>query len=96
MLFLLACKNDASLPVNDELKKNESVFQDVNADMSLFSLTFNKALVNEDVRIFLKEEALKKFDGDYDILYQNVKNLKLKSGKTFEETLLSGCSSHLM
>jgi hypothetical protein len=32
---------------------------------------------------------LKRFDGDYDILYQNVKNLKLKSGKTFEETLLS-------
>jgi hypothetical protein len=52
MLFLSACKDDASLPVNDALKKNESVFKDVNADMSLFSLTLNKALANEDVRVF--------------------------------------------
>lgn len=33
------------------------------------------------MRIFIKDEALKKFDGDYDILYRNVQN-KIVNGQS--------------
>lgn len=41
----------------------------------------------EDVRAFLKAEALKKFDTNYDILYGKVKD-NLINGKTFREILV--------
>lgn len=54
---------------------------------------FAKALafvLNEyqEVRSFIKNEALKKFDNDYDILYLLIKDEVLSCGLTFEEILL--------
>ncbi|GAB2783346.1 hypothetical protein GCM10027275_29110 [Rhabdobacter roseus] len=37
-----------------------------------------------EVRSFLKAEALKKFDGDYDILYNNVKDIKISGKRLFD------------
>ena len=46
-----------------------------------------KALTKLETRQMIKDEALKKFDGDYDILYANAKTKKLPNGKSLEEDL---------
>jgi len=61
---------------------------------SNLKLDFAKALgsaLNESLplREFLKSEALKMFDRDYDVLYHLVKDEKLSSGETFRNLLLS-------
>ena len=53
---------------------------------------FSSALVkvlgqNEEVRSFIKEEALKQIDFDYDVLYCLIKDKQLKNGVTLEEYL---------
>lgn len=54
-----------------------------------FSKTLAKAVQAEPVlRSFIKTEAAKLFDNDYDVLYQAVKDKKLSSGITLHETLL--------
>ena len=55
-------------------------------------MTFSKALYhallkNESLRTMLKEEALKMFDNDYDVLYHLVKDNILDNGKTFKELM---------
>ncbi len=53
-----------------------------------FALALHQAMIqNEDLREFIKEEALKKFDGDYDVLYNYVKD-KTVGGSTFRQLLL--------
>jgi hypothetical protein len=53
-----------------------------------FGKSLTTALASEPlVRSFLKQEALKMMDGDFDILYALVKDKKLSNGKTFEEAL---------
>lgn len=53
-----------------------------------FGNSLSHALVaDKDLRGFLKQQALKMMDADYDILYALVKNERLANGKTFRETL---------
>lgn len=49
----------------------------------------------QDIREFLKKEAIKKFDGNSDILYNEVKDLHV-SGTTFKEILTSYSSKEDM
>lgn len=54
-----------------------------------FSRVLAKAVNTEPgLRSFIKTEAAKQFDKDYDILYQVVKDKKLNKGHTLHETLL--------
>jgi len=46
-----------------------------------------KAVLDEDVRVLLKAEALKKFDGDYDVLFQMVKDKKTKGNKSLFDAI---------
>jgi hypothetical protein len=41
-----------------------------------------KAVNEEEIRKLIKEEALKKFDGDYDVLFQLVQNKEVKDKKS--------------
>ena len=53
-----------------------------------FAMALHKAMVqNVNLRRFLKEEAIKQFDGDYDILYNYIRDEKI-GDKTFREILL--------
>ncbi len=53
-----------------------------------FALTLHEAMLNsQELRKFLREEALKKFDDDYDILYNYVRDESIGQN-TFRETLL--------
>lgn len=62
--------------------------------MKNFSIALSKAACNHiEVRKLLKSEALKMFDNDYDVLYQNVKDMTLSDLGTFREVLCSYMSS---
>lgn len=53
-----------------------------------FGKSLSIALTRDPIiRGFLKKEAIRMFDGDFDILYSLVKDQRLGTGKTFEETL---------
>jgi len=53
-----------------------------------FGKSLTTALASEPlVRSFLKQEAMKMMDGDFDIVYALVKNERLSNNKTLEQTL---------
>ena len=55
-----------------------------------FGKALATALADEpSLRAFIKTEALKMFDEDYDILYELVKDKKLDNGQTFRSILLN-------
>lgn len=56
--------------------------------MRKFAISLAKSLNNKSVRSFLKTEAGKQFDGDYDILFSNNKTAVLEE-KTFQDVLLT-------
>ena len=58
-----------------------------------FGRVLSKAISDEEVRGVLKEEALKMFDMDYDVLLQLVKDKKLRNGQTFAQRLSSYAES---
>ncbi|MCB0837180.1 MAG: hypothetical protein KDE26_11980 [Bacteroidetes bacterium] len=67
-------KGDVTLPEMDQVT---STLDGLAGGVSL--------LINEsEVREFLKKEALKQFDGDYNVLYQHIKNHEFSDGKSFE------------
>lgn len=58
------------------------------SDFDTFSKILSKAVSNNsDLRAFIKEEALKMTDNDYDVFYPLVKNKKVTADKTFKEVL---------
>lgn len=56
-----------------------SIKMDENGQLKMkFAESLAKALfANKDLRRLVKEEALKKFDKDYDVIYQLVKNKRI-------------------
>lgn len=57
-------------------------------DYDDFAIILSKAVYNEpDLRIFLREEALKQFDKDYDVFYPFVKDISVDGERTFREIL---------
>lgn len=61
---------------------------DLNSLKSEFSFALARVLnESEGVRKLIKEEAIKQFDYDYDVLYMLVKDKKLSGGGTLEEFL---------
>lgn len=57
-----------------------------------FAKILSKAVSNDvELRKFLKEEATKQFDNDYDVFYPLTKDKIVANGKTFRDILLSYC-----
>ena len=89
MFFLLfSCQKDEIIVNNDALVFSNQLTQrssidevnKMNRSMERFALLLAKTLDNRNVRASLKEEALKKFDGDFDILYQKFASKQLNEG----------------
>lgn len=80
LLFSSSCKK--SFTSEDQTVTLESA-----DDMTYVSKVFARALEDKEIRDFIKEEALKKFNNDYDVLYQFVKDNKLNNGETFSSAL---------
>lgn len=59
-----------------------------------FAKILSKAVSGSvEVRCFLKDEALKQFDNDYDVFYPYVKDKVVQGSQTFRDILLSYCDS---
>jgi hypothetical protein len=75
VLFFQSCVNE---PVDVGEPKSEVVNLDLKKDTKLketFGFAFSKALKeSKPLRDFIKAEALKQVTGDYDVVYQSVKN----------------------
>ncbi|MET3129626.1 hypothetical protein ABID42_004752 [Arcicella rosea] len=85
--LLYSCdKNDSFAP--EEKSIEPVLIEQVDYDPKLEAVA--KALAasmgEESVRTLIKTEALKKFDGDYDVLYQNIGE-KAVSGKSFSSII---------
>ena len=84
-LVLLSCTKQDSSFTNQANNKE--------AYLERFAIILSKAAFeNEDLRHFLKEQALKQFDMDYDVFYPLVKNTEVSDGESFRSCLLNYCS----
>jgi hypothetical protein len=64
------------------MKSSNASYQQINDAIEDVAIIIAKSLEDKEFREFLKAEALKKFDGDYDILYSLVKEKISGNGKT--------------
>ncbi len=92
---LFACTNEID-EMSSSSKNNQPVVEsakmDVNEAQKEFAKLLSKVVYNDiDIRRFLKDEAVRQFDKDYDVFYPLVKNKIVSKDKTFREILLSYC-----
>lgn len=96
-LAFAACTNDDAVSLETELQTNiqnkvELMAED--AAQEAFAKILSKAVYNDlSVREFIKSEAIKQFDNDYDILYAFVKDKYVAPGYTFRDALLKNCNN---
>lgn len=84
----MSCEND-KFDNQSSLKEQESNIGDVSYLKSKFSSALAKVLnESKGARELIKEEALKQFDYDYDILYMLVKDKKIVADETLEGLIL--------
>ncbi len=81
-------QNQNQFPSDAELNLDESdkVLDEVAKNLAV-------SLAQEEFRSFIKTEALRKFDGDYNILYSQIKNSKV-AGKNFRSFVQAGDGSN--
>ncbi|UCJ08131.1 hypothetical protein KTO58_02825 [Chitinophaga pendula] len=84
--LFFSCKKNAEKEVGPELNTTLTAEQN-NQDKTVFARTFARALSNPEVRSLLKQEALKQFDHDYDVLYDVARELTTASGKSLHELI---------
>lgn len=84
LIAAMSCsKSEIALPETETINVTEATRE--------FSQILSKALSSEpEMRDFIKTEALKQFDKDYDVFYPWVKDIEIaNTGKTFKEVLLT-------
>ena len=100
-LILLGCSDTMTEPPSTEarppfekglssLSTKEVNPESVNDALETLAMALARALTERDVRIKLKEEVGKKFDGDYDVLFKNIADFRFTDGATFREKLAKG------
>ncbi len=93
LILLTAITLDSCTKSAESTDCRESIFSTSDA-LSQFASILSKAVAdNSDLRGFIKDEALKQFDNDYDVFYPYVKSKEVVDGVTFRELLLKYCSS---
>ncbi|MFT4800799.1 MAG: hypothetical protein ACI9D4_001992 [Polaribacter sp.] len=95
-MFLNSCQNEDYNSLNQSLntvsEKPEISFESINFNENgklklKFAEAFSNALIaNKDLRRLVKEEALKQFEKDYDVLYALVKNKSLTPTEYLEKS----------
>ncbi|SEL32076.1 hypothetical protein [Parapedobacter koreensis] len=72
------------------IDNNNQTDVDLNSDYyanTLFGKALAKALNNKEIREIIKEESLKKFDKDHDVLVQKIKDYKLSTNEAFLDAI---------
>lgn len=62
-----------------------------------FAIVLSKVVRrSQSLRLFLKENAQKQFDNNYDVFYPYVKNSEVEAGKTFRQLMVENSSEETM
>ncbi len=103
--LLINCSKENDLSQNKSMQKsnyNQNEFEQIidndtrfdiekaNQALENLSVALAIALKDQELRCEIKQEALKKFDGDYEMLYSNIKNKIFKREKTLLDILAEG------
>ncbi|MCT4285926.1 hypothetical protein CMU66_16795 [Elizabethkingia anophelis] len=84
---IIACREESLSNRDAQLQAQQNLLDVKSVYKQEFSIALAKALAsNADLRDFIKKEALKKFDNDYDVLYQMVKD-RMVGGKIFKDII---------
>lgn len=87
VLFFASCDRDLQ-PDQNAGARDEAFDLGNNETVKIeFSKALAQALNEVEIRVFLKENSLKQYDGDYDVLYSMVKDVVLPSGRTFGQVV---------
>lgn len=81
----VACKKEVS---DEVIPKTDNISSFVKAQTSFAKLLALAIKSDADLRNFIKQESLKQFDKDYDVLYQIVKDTEINNGETLRSKLL--------
>lgn len=93
-LIFLSCKKESAQVPEKEIKSLNSYATEINDAQTKFAILLAKALKSDPaLRGFIKEESLKQFDNDYDILYQMVKDKKINGQESLHEKLVKVATS---
>lgn len=80
--------------------KNENLLekpQEVSTSLERFSILLSKAVYSEpSLRNFIKDEALKRKDYDFDVFYPLIKNEVIDGERTFQEILEEYDTSNIL
>ncbi len=87
ILMLGACSNDTLKEVNPRLTESNTKLESLKLDFGI-SLMSSFAQ-SQKLRQIIKNESLKKMNGDYDVLYALIKYQEIENGKTVEQMLQS-------
>ena len=87
-LIFSSCKKDMNEMTVPTQQANSFSAASIDESLDNAALSIASSLKDQAVRSLIKAEALKQFDGDYDILYQSIKNTSIK-GRSLE-SILSG------
>lgn len=92
-MITTSCENE--LKSNDSIVKGKDEVSNIeNQNAIFFSQILSKAVnENVDLRVYIKTEAMKMMDRDYDVFYHLIKNNVVIRGKTFREILLEYANS---
>ena len=95
LLSLTSCNSSEKVepqqsPVKETtLEQYQKETAKVNKDLEQVALALSKLAVDHEVRAFLKAEALKQVDGDYDVFYAHAAQHRFSDGQTFAEKLVA-------
>ena len=99
---LTSCSNDLSL--RDDIQSGDSQSKEIKYEnipfnqkgkmMEKFGKGISKALHNQEFRRLLKQEALKRFNKDTDVLYHTIKNRPINSSVLLKSTNVEFLTLH--
>ena len=85
MFFFNSCSK--AIPDYSEESKIIAIWNEQDA-LRDFSIALSKVIsTNESARVLLKNEAMRQFDNDYDVLFANASGMVVADGKTFAEMI---------
>jgi hypothetical protein len=86
-MLTFSCRQELDKQVQPAQPQEELMAAQHDGYRTQFAKTLARALEHEEVRRFIKQEAGKQFDMDYDVLFQLVKDTELSAGRTFASYL---------
>lgn len=87
--LIVACSKENFETNSPILSEEQEITSEEDRGLSDFAIILSRAINQEpELRAFIKKEALKEFDKDYDVFYPFVKDTKVDGDKTFRDILV--------